>query len=122
MLHRDGRFLWILRGPGASAPGYWTPPSGGIEEGETPQQTVIREMAEELGIDVEPVRSLWKCPTEDGRYDLDWWLADIIAGEPRPAESEIAEVRWVTPEEIRQLTPTFADDVRFIDEVWPTLD
>jgi hypothetical protein len=79
-------------------------------------------MAEELDIVVEPVRSLWKCPTEDGNYDLDWWLAEITSGEPRPAEPAIAEVRWVTPQEIHQLTPTFADDVRFIDEVWQPLD
>ena len=78
-------------------------------------------MSEELDIVVRPLRQLWQCPTEDGRYDLAWWETEIVLGEPRPAEDEVAEVRWVTPAEIHELSPTFADDVRFIDEIWPTV-
>ena len=103
------------------APGYWTPPSGGVEEGEEPADTVVREMAEELDIEVRAVRKMWECPTEDGSYNLEWWLTDIVSGEPRPAEPEVAEVRWVTAGEIHDLSPTFADDLRFIDEVWPAV-
>ena len=111
--------MWIQRGPDARAPGYWTPPSGGVEDGELPADTIVREMAEELGVVVRPVRSLWQCPTEDGSYELDWWLTEIVSGEPRAADEEVAEVRWVSADEIHRLSPTFVDDVRFIDEVWP---
>jgi NADH pyrophosphatase NudC (nudix superfamily) len=92
-----------------------------VEDGEMPADTVVREMAEELDVAVRPIRSVWQCPTEDGAYDLEWWLAEIVDGEPRCAEPEVVDLRWVSPEEIHALSPTFSDDVRFIDEVWPTL-
>lgn len=121
-MHSDGRFLWIKRGPETVLPGYWAAPSGGIEDGESPAETVVREMAEELDIVVRPIRQVWQCPTEDGKITLDWWLAEIESGEPRPADDEVAEVRWVTPQEIHELSPTFADHLQFVDEVWPSLD
>lgn len=121
VIHRDGRFLWIKRGPGAVMPGYWAPPSGGVEEGEGPAETVVREMAEELGIEVRALRPVWRCPTEDGGYMLEWWLTEIVSGEPRAADEEVAAVCWVSAEEIHQLAPTFASHMHFIDEVWPTL-
>ena len=108
-----------MRGPGASAPGYWTPPSGGIEDGESPADTVVREMREELDVTVRPVRSVWQCPTEDGNYDLDWWLVEITEGEPRCAESQIAAMGWFSLEELESLSPTFDDDMRFVREIWP---
>jgi NADH pyrophosphatase NudC (nudix superfamily) len=92
-----------------------------VDPGEAPAETVVREMAEELGIEVRAIRRVWRCPTEDGGYMLEWWLTEIVSGVPRPESDEVAEARWVTPEEIHDLSPTFADDVRFIDEVWPTL-
>ncbi len=79
-------------------------------------------MREELDIEVRPLRSVvWHCPTEDGSYDLDWWLAEITDGEPRCAEPEIAELGWFTADELGALSPTFADDLRFIREVWPAI-
>ena len=103
-------------------PGYWAFPSGGIEDGESPAETAVREMVEELDIVVRPVRHVWQCPTEDGKIMLEWWLAEIESGEPRAADHEVAEVRWVIPQEIHLLSPTFVDHVKFVDEVWPSLD
>ena len=37
------------------------------------------------------------------------------------ASDEVAELRWVTPEEIHDLEPTFAAHLTFVDDVWPTL-
>lgn len=118
----DGdRLLWIKRGPGAVRPGYWTPPTGTVERGESAEEAVVREMAEELGIVVRPIRSVWQCPTEGAGFLLDWWLTELESGEPRPASDEVAELRWVTAVEIHELSPTFASHLTFVDEVWPTL-
>lgn len=38
---------------------FWTCPGGRAEFGETAEQTLVREMREELGIDIEVVRLLW---------------------------------------------------------------
>ena len=119
VIHDDGRFLWIKRGPDVPRPGYWMPPSGSIEPGESAAEAVVREMAEELDIEVRPIREVWQCPTEDAGYTLEWWLTEIVSGEAKAANAEVADLRWVTRDEIGELSPTFAAHLRFIDDVWP---
>jgi len=49
----DGQFLLGQRGPGTFYPGYWEFPGGKVEPGETPHDAIVRELHEELGIEVE---------------------------------------------------------------------
>lgn len=47
----DGRVLLAQRPEGKSMAGLWEFPGGKVEEGETPEAALIRELQEELGID-----------------------------------------------------------------------
>jgi 8-oxo-dGTP diphosphatase len=47
----DGRVLIAQRPEGKSMAGLWEFPGGKIEQGETPEQALIRELHEELGIE-----------------------------------------------------------------------
>jgi NADH pyrophosphatase NudC (nudix superfamily) len=102
-------------------PGYWTPPSGTIAPGETHEETLVREVEEELGVRVATIAKVWECPTDDGHL-LHWWAADADSRELRPDPGEVAETRWVTREEFLRLEPTFAFDREFVARVLPTLD
>lgn len=66
MVSYGERFLLIRRAAGIAAEGWWTPPSGRIETGKSPQEALIREMQEELGIAVKPVAHVWTCTGYDG--------------------------------------------------------
>ena len=53
LIDADGRILLAKRPEGKTLAGLWEFPGGKVEEGECPEQALIRELKEELGIDVE---------------------------------------------------------------------
>lgn len=52
LVDRDNRVLIAQRPPGKSMAGLWEFPGGKVGEGETPEEALVRELAEELSIDV----------------------------------------------------------------------
>ena len=51
LIDRDGRVLLAQRPEGKSMAGLWEFPGGKVEEGETPEAALVRELHEELGIE-----------------------------------------------------------------------
>jgi 8-oxo-dGTP diphosphatase len=123
VVRRGDRVLLIRRGPGAAMSGYWAPPSGRVEPGESQADAVVRELREELGADATPLRKVWESATHDGGFRLHWWLAEVPGdAELRLDRSEVSEARWVTPEEFRQLDRTFESHAAFFERVLPGLE
>jgi len=52
LVDADGRVLIAQRPPGKAMAGLWEFPGGKVQEGETPEHALVRELKEELGIDV----------------------------------------------------------------------
>ena len=52
LIDSDGRVLVARRPSGKKMAGLWEFPGGKVEQGETPERALIRELKEELGIDV----------------------------------------------------------------------
>lgn len=97
---RGDRLLIIRRALTVTAPGKLCLPGGGIEGGETECQAIVREMQEELAITIEPVRLCWSSVTP-WNTSLAWWLSNLDADvDPIPNPDEVAEVHWMTVEEI----------------------
>lgn len=117
LLRADGRLLFVRRAAGTPRAGFWSPPSGRIEPGETPEQAVRREAREELGIEVEPLSEVWQSRTDDDRFLLRWWLARAPDDDPRISSAEVAELIWILPEELVTLSPHFAEHRKVLAEI-----
>lgn len=106
---RHGRILAARRGTGMSLAGLWEFPGGKVEPGETPQETLRREVREELGCLVE-VGDLLK-RTEHlydfGLVDLTTFWCTLADGEP--VASEHSELAWADASELASLAWAPAD-------------
>ncbi|MDI2031330.1 NUDIX hydrolase [Saccharopolyspora sp. TS4A08] len=105
-LDRRGRLLWSL-------------PKGHIEPGETPEQTAVREVAEETGI-------IGRVVTAIGTIDY-WFVAgnrrihktvhhfllDAVGGELSDEDVEVTEVAWVPLGELDEVL-AYADERRLV--------
>ncbi len=101
VIFREDRLLIIRRSLLVTAPGKLCLPGGTIEKGEEERETLVREMREELAIDVEPVRLCWRSVTPWGTT-LAWWLARLDHHvTPVPFAPEVSEFFWMKPDELR---------------------
>jgi 8-oxo-dGTP diphosphatase len=118
---KGDRFLVIQRGPEVPDAGYWAPPTGKVEPGESQQAAVIREVREEVGLEVRPIRKVWECISAGGTHTLHWWLAEYVDGEVRLDAREVSGVRWPDLAEFGTYEQTFATDREFFRSVFPSL-
>lgn len=105
VLTRGEECLVVRRSMQVAKGGYWCFPGGHVEPGETSRAAIRRELAEELGIIVEPRCRLGSLRVHDTRHVLAVWLVHQIAGELRPAVTEIDEYRWLPWSAIESLNP-----------------
>ena len=113
VITRGREVLLIRRGASVPEPGYWAPPSGTIEPGESQEAAVIREVREEVGLTVRPVVKLWESLSLSGTHTLHWWRADYVDGTLVLNRREAAEARWVDLAEIGAVEPLFPVDRAF---------
>jgi 8-oxo-dGTP diphosphatase len=113
VITRGHEVLLIRRAAGVPDPGYWAPPSGNIELGESQEAAVIREVREEVGLMVRPVVKLWESVSSSGTHTLYWWRAEYVDGTLALNRREVADARWVDRAEIDAVEPLFPVDRAF---------
>jgi len=106
---RDGRCLAAQRGAHMRLPGKWEFPGGKVEVGEDPRVALVREVREELGLDivVGELLGTGRDVGDDLVVRLDVYLATIASGELQLLEH--AAVRWLAAAELDSLDWADAD-------------
>jgi 8-oxo-dGTP diphosphatase len=112
LIDADNRVLLQQRAPGRAMAGLWEFPGGKVEEGETPEAALVREIEEELGVTLDPATLVPCCfasaPLGDRQMILLLYLCRSWRGEPAPLDA--AALSWVTPAEMRGLPMPPADE------------
>ncbi|MFD2256976.1 (deoxy)nucleoside triphosphate pyrophosphohydrolase [Luteolibacter algae] len=108
---RDGRILACRRGLDRHLGGLWEFPGGKVEPGETGEDALIRELREELQIDVE-VGTALRSAVEwtDGQVSIrlrGYWCR--ISDNASPFALEHEELKWCTCDELKTLDWAEAD-------------
>lgn len=108
----DGRILIAQRPQGKSMAGYWEFPGGKVEEGELPEDALIREVREELGIGLSknclaPLTFASHC-YEKFHLFMPLYVARRWTGQVRGRENQ--ELKWVYPKELRKFQMPPADE------------
>jgi 8-oxo-dGTP diphosphatase len=95
----DGKLLMVRRSATVSVALKVCFPGGAVEAGEPQRDAVVREMREELGIEVRPIECVWRWHSQDAPLTLWGWTAELVAGQVTPDAAEIAEVLWLSADE-----------------------
>ena len=79
--------------------GYWALPGGRVDSGETVEQTIVREVKEETGLDVTVVSKIGEYHEQGVQKGVEYdyypacFLVNVVGGEIKKQESEIDEIK-----------------------------
>lgn len=113
LIPKDGKFL-LIRRKVRLLKLEWAFPGGVIHEGETDEEAVIREVKEEVGIDVRVKKKLLERKHPDTFIQVAYFHC-FPEGKVNPKirePHEIAEIAWVKPDEVLE---------KFTSDVHPTI-
>lgn len=112
LVDQDGRILLAQRPEGKSLAGLWEFPGGKVEQGETPEETLVRELDEELGITTK-IACLAPLTFASHTYETFHLLMPLYVcrryeGIPHGREGQ--KVKWVKPQALREYPMPPADE------------
>jgi mutator protein MutT len=114
VIEREGKILMALRAEGAREAGKWSIPAGFVDRGEVVEDAAIREIAEEVGLDVALGPILAVISHQDEPVVLLVYPAILVEGDPAPND-DVQEIGWFLPDALPELA--FAHD-REILSIW----
>jgi 8-oxo-dGTP diphosphatase len=102
VIEQDDRFLLTRRQAGVHLEGMWEFPGGKIDDGESHEHALRREIREELGADVEVHDLVFEVTHEYPERTIALYFYECsLVGEPQPLLGQ--EMRWVSRGELRSL-------------------
>ncbi|HEX2642244.1 MAG TPA: NAD(+) diphosphatase [Thermoanaerobaculia bacterium] len=111
----DGDRMLLARSP-HFAPGVYSTIAGFVEPGESLEETVVREIREEVGVEVRDVRYFGSQPWPFPNSLMIGFTAEYVSGEIRFDGVEIEDARWFTADDLPRLPAPLSIARRLIDD------
>jgi 8-oxo-dGTP diphosphatase len=113
----DGRLLLVRRGRGP-AQGEWSVPGGRVELGETVGEAVVRELAEETGLEglCGPLLGWVERIGDDHHFVILDFMVDVLDPDEPVAGDDAAEAAWFTLEEVGEMSNLVEGLAEFLHE------
>ena len=102
-IEKDGLIFCAQRPEGKSLAGFWEFPGGKLEEGETPEEALIREIKEEFDSEIEIVSYLNEASHEYdfGIVTMKTYLSKLISGDLELLEHQ--DSKWLPVDRLKEL-------------------
>lgn len=109
VIFKEGRVLVAQRGPKDKLANKWEFPGGKVEDNETPEVCLKREIKEELGLDIKVEKYLCASFFDYDHISIELmaFACEAVHGEPRNKEHQ--KLLWVVPTELKNLDMAPAD-------------
>ncbi len=107
----SGKILIAQRSKGKTNPLKWEFPGGKVEENESEQECIVREINEELGLKITPAKRLPPVYHSyiDYKIELIPFICEIIEG--KPINKEHNELKWICPHSVENIDLADADKI-----------
>ena len=103
VFYRDGKVLACRRAPGKSAAGMWEFPGGKVDDDETPEAALAREIREELGIFISVGDLVDRTVTAVGDLDIDLACYLVSFSEAPSHSTDHDQLRWLSVDDLPSL-------------------
>jgi 8-oxo-dGTP diphosphatase len=109
IIERDGKVLAVQRSERMKLPLKWEFPGGKIKQGESPEQCVVREVSEELNVQITTVQSLPSVSYDYSDFSVTLYpfICTIVSGEITLSEHKT--LLWLSSRELSSLDWVAAD-------------
>ena len=100
MFDAAGHVLIAQRPAGKALAGRWEFPGGKVAAGESERNALVRELREELGIEVIAARPYMRLTHayEERDVELSLWIVERFLGEPRSLDAQA--LKWIAPSQL----------------------
>lgn len=111
---QEGNWLLIRRSESVAAPLKVCFPGGAVDGDESQDDAVAREMLEEVGAIVKPLVCVWQKKFDELPLTLWGWQAELQSDNVIANPKEVAEILWLTADEIHHHPDTMAGTSGFL--------
>jgi len=110
VIAESGRYLVTQRRPTAVLPLLWEFPGGKVEEGESDEQALSREVLHRVGVEIKPGALISSVSHDYEHYSVELHLYECRLTRGEPSAVNVHQFRWVGSDEFDRLPFTPADE------------